>query len=336
MTQSDFVGDFRVPDNFVREYLAHAADLKLSESSTDTYESHLRGYVVFLHDNELSVLDAGLTDVIEFVEECVQRGNRQSTIENKVTTVSELYKYIRLRTEAGDELSLEPLRLNEIDVSRYRTPEPIVREALSREELRRLFDAFDSYRNRLMAVVAVETGLRNSDLRELRLLDLDVDGLMIHVPDPKGSKPYDVPISEQLAAELEWWIRSHRGGYANAGESPYVFPSQHGLKLETNGSLNQIIRDAADQAGLQEVVGESQIPNEQRSRMDIKTGTRQWHRVTPHTLRHSFITLLADAGVEVSYRQLVANHASAETTRGYTHTSDDQFGKIRERFVPPR
>ncbi|RQG92832.1 site-specific integrase [Natrarchaeobius halalkaliphilus] len=336
MNQPSMTDSFRVPDDYAREYLAHAADLKLSTSSTDTYESHLRGYVVFLHDGEISVLDAAFTDVIEFVEECVRRGNRQSTIEGKVATISELYKYIRLRTEVGDELSLEPLRLDDIDVSRYRTPEPIEREALSREELRRLFDAFDSYRNRLMAVVAVETGLRNSDLRELRIADLDFDNLEIHVLNPKGSDPYDVPMSEELSYELDFWLRHHRAGYASADKSPYVFPSQCGLKLETNGSLNQIIRDAADRAGLQEVIGESRISKKQGTATEPEDETRQWHRVTPHTLRHSFITLLADAGVDLSYRQLVANHASAETTRGYTHTADDRFGEIREIFVSPR
>jgi integrase/recombinase XerD len=334
LIEQDAADAFRVPDEYARKYLAHANKLILSDSSTETYESQLSGFVVFLHDNELSVLDAAFKDVIEFVEECVRRGNRQSTIECKVATISELYKYIRLRTEAGDEISLEPLRLDDIDVSRYRTPEPIEREALSWEELRRLFDAFDSYRNRLMAVVAVETGLRNSDLRELRVVDLDFDSLEIHVPDPKGSKPYDVPISEELAYELEFWLRHHRGGYANADESPYVFPSHCGLKLETNGSLTRIVRDAADRAGLQEVVGESQIPDDQRNKLGFRSEVRQWHRVTPHTLRHSFITLLADAGVDLSYRQVVANHASAETTRGYTHTNDDRFGEIRKKFTP--
>jgi integrase/recombinase XerD len=220
-------------------------------------------------------------------------------------------------------------------VSRYRTPEPIEREALSREELRRLFDAFDSYRNRLIAVVAVETGLRNSDLRNLRIQDLDFDNLEIHVHDPKGSRPYDIPISATLGFELNHWMRHHRSGYASAEESPYVFPSQHGSKLKTNGSLTQIIREAASKAGLQEIIGESRIPKQQREELGLASESRQWHRVTPHTLRHSFITLLAEDDVTLSYRQLVANHDRAETTRNYTHTGD-QFEEIRRNSTFPR
>jgi len=331
MTPNQETSHIDVPDGYATEYLQHELGLKLSLGSKDTYESRLRGYVLFLHDNEISVIDATFNNVLEFVEECVREGNRQSTIEGKVSVVREMYKYIRLRTEVGDDLSLEPLRLNEIEVSRYRTPEPIKREALSREELRRLFDAFDSYRNRLIAVVAVETGLRNSDLRELQIADIDFDNLEIHIPDPKGSIPYDVPVSENLAYELEFWLRHHRGGYASSDESPFLFPSQHGVKLETNSSLNRVICDAADRAGLQKVIGESQVTKKGEG-----VDTRQWNRVTPHTLRHSFITLLADAGVDISYRQLVANHRSQDTIKNYTHCNSDRFSPIREKFRPPR
>lgn len=336
MTNSYTRRNFQTPDKYANEYLQHASGLKLSPNSTATYRSHLRCYVMFLHDRGISVLDATFTDVLEFVEECVRRGNRQSTIEGKLATVSELYKYIRLRTEVGDKLALEPLRLDDIDVCRYQTPHPIKREALSREELRRLFDAFDSYRNRLMAIVAVDTGLRNSDLRALRIEDLNFERLEIHVPDPKGSKPYDVPMNEGLAYELEFWLRHHRVGYANADESPYVFPSQRSAKLESNGSFNRIVREAAEKAGLQEVVAESRVVRAEDSVVALEGKMRQWYRVTPHTLRHSFITLLADSGVDISYRQLVANHASAQTTRRYTHTVEDPFSTIRDKFSPPR
>lgn len=336
MSTTNKTTETRVPDKYAREYLEHAGELRLSPNTVRTYDSHLTEYVVYLHDGNLSVLDAEFTDILDFVESCVRRGNRQSTIEVKVSTVRELYCYLRLRTERGNDLRLDPLQFRELDVSRYKTPETIKREALSREEIRRLFDAFDSYRNRLIAVVAVETGLRNSDLRELQIKNIDLEGLEIHVPEPKGSKPYDVPISTDLAFELDFWLRHHRRGYSYANKSEFVFPSQSGEMLESNGSLNRIVRDAAERAGIQDVIGESRIPEAQQAALDTDSEVRKWHRVTPHTLRHSFITLLNQAGVELPYRQLVANHSSAETTQKYTHAKDNAFHMIRSRFNPPR
>jgi len=77
------------------------------------------------------------------------QGNRQPTIEGKLTTIKELYRFIRLRTEYGDQLALDPIELDSITPDKYNTPAKIEREALTREEVRRLFDAMDNYRNRL-------------------------------------------------------------------------------------------------------------------------------------------------------------------------------------------
>lgn len=194
----------------------------------------------------------------------------------------------------------------------------------------------DSYRNRLLAVTATETGLRNSDLRELLISDVDFEGLTIHVRNPKNARPYDVPISEDLGFELEWWLDGRRGAFTTASESPYLFPGQHSEKLETNGSLNRIIKTAAERAGLQKVIGVSRIENKLESATESLGAELQWHRVTPHTLRHTYLTLLKDARVPLPYRQLVANHRNPDTTRGYTHGENEAFQTIRDRFDPPR
>lgn len=326
--------EYRVPDKHAQEYLARNEGITLSSSTVVSYDSQLTEYVSFLHERGASVLTAEFTDVLDYVEACVRQGNREGTISGKISTVGELYRYIRLRTDAGDELSLDPLRFREINLKRYNTPEAVEREALSREEIRRLFDAFNSYRNRLMAIVGVETGIRNSDLRNLRIEDVHED--TIHVHDPKNSKPYDVPISEELVFELDFWLQHHRKGFAASTDSEYVFPSQHGEKLETNASLNSIVKQAAERAGIQATIGRSRLTTGQKDAWETEKEYREWHRVTVHTLRHSYLTLLKEAGVSLPYRQLVANHTSANTTRGYTHGNDEVFDSVRNRFNPPR
>ncbi|NHX37276.1 MULTISPECIES: tyrosine-type recombinase/integrase [Halolamina] len=323
---------YRVADEYAREYLSRNEGVTLASSSVETYDGHLTEYVSFLDQRDRTVVNAEFQDVLDYLDWCVRRGNRKSTLSSKLATIGELYRYIRLRTDVGDELGLDPIRFQEIDLNQFNTPPPIERDALSRDEIRRLFDAFDSFRNRLMAIVGVETGLRNSDIRNLRLEDIDEN--TIHVRNPKNSKPYDVPISNELAFEIQHWNRHHRPGYSAAAESPYLFPSQCGERLEANGSLNSIIRTAAERAGIQEVIGESQVRKQEGDGKEVEC--REWHRVTVHTLRHSFVTLLKDAGVNLNYRMLVANHADSDTTRGYTHGENEAFSLIRSRFDPPR
>ncbi|KAB1192425.1 tyrosine-type recombinase/integrase [Haloferax sp. MBLA0076] len=328
--------ELRVPDELAQEYLRKNSTLSLSPQTVKTYDSHLTQYATFLHAQDKSILTAEFIDLIEFIEECVLRGNRETTISGKVSTVSELYRYIRLRTDVGDELLFDPLRISEIDLSRYNTPELIKRDALTREEIRKLFSAFNSYRNRLIVVVGIETGLRNSDLREIKIDDVNTERCELHVPTPKYSKPYDVPISDELEFEIGFWLRHHRPAYCAANESEYLFPSQSGHKLEHNSSLNKIVRDAADRAGVQRVIAQSKLTPSQQDVLGTEKQYREWHRVTPHTLRHSFITLLNEAGVSLEYRQLLANHSTYRTTQGYTHSRDNIFESIRDQFDPPR
>ncbi len=325
---------YRVPSHYVREYLARNDGLTLEESTVATYDSILTEFVSFLHERDVTILSAKFDDVLEYMETCVRRGNRQSTISGKLSVIGEMYRYIRLESDVGDELELDPIRLRKIDLSQYNTPANVQREALTREEIRRLFDSFDSYRNRLMAIVGVETGMRNSDIRNLRINDIR-DGTL-YVRDPKNSKPYDVPISDDLKFELKYWIDRHRTGYSSAEDSEYVFPSQHGEKLKTNASLNEIIKEAAERAGIQETIGTVQISGEQRNALNTDKQVRDLHRVTAHTLRHSFITLLSEAGVELGVRQLVANHSNPQTTLGYDHSTGGVSEYIRSRYDPPR
>lgn len=331
--RTEYGEQYRVPSRYACEYLARNDGLTLKESTVETYDSILTEFVSFLHQRDITILSAKFDDVQSYIETCVRRGNRQSTISGKLSVVGELYRYLRLETDVADKLELDPIRLRKIDLSQYNTPEKVEREALSREEIRRLFDAFDSYRNRLMAVVGVETGMRNSDIRNLQIDDIREK--TIYVRDPKNSKPYEVPISDDLKFELKSWLDNHRTGYSSAEDSKFVFPSQQGKKLRTNASLNEIIKEAAEQAGLQETIGTVQIAERQRKALNTEKRVRELHRVTVHTLRHSYITLLSEAGVELRIRQLVANHSNPRTTLGYDHSSNESE-PIRGQYDPPR
>lgn len=328
--------DFTVSDPFVCAYLEARSGRKLTETSVSTYENHLGQFVAFLESREVNILDAEFSDIIAYVENCVDIGNRQSTLNGKLTAIRELYVYIRLRTDAAEVLTIDPIEFDQIEISEYNTPPPIDREPLNRQELRKLFDAMNSYRNRLIVIVAAETGLRNSDLRNIRVTDVDFDACEIHVRDPKNAVPYDVPISRELRTELEIWCDQYRAGYGKGGNGEFLFPAHHGERLKTNSALNDIVTSAAERAGVQETIATSEVPPGQRDQYDGKIEERQWNRVTVHTLRHTCFTLMEEAGVPLPYRQLVANHRNPRTTQKYSHGRNQEFSSIRDRFDVPR
>lgn len=326
---------YRVPNEYAQEYLSRNEGVTLESTTVETYDSNLTQYVEWLAQHDRCVLNAEFEMVRRFIEACVRNGNRRSTLASKLIAIAELYRYIRLRTDAGDDLTIDPLEFRELDLEQYNTPPPIEREALSREEIRRLFDAVESYRNRLMLIVGIETGARNSDIRGLHVDDVSSEEKRLHFRDPKGSRSYDVPISKELAFELEFWCTHHRGAYASAQDTDYLFVSQQGGQLETNGSLNRIVKRAAEDAGIQAIIGHTTLTDANRERLNTDKERLEWKRVTTHTLRHSYITLLKDSGVGIQYRQLVANHTDPSTTRGYTHGRDGDLDTIRSKYDPP-
>lgn len=327
--------DYRVPNEYAQEYLSRNEGVTLESTSVKTYDSILNQYVEWLNQHGETILNAEFEMVRRFIEACVRKGNRRSTLESKLVAIAELYRFIRLRTDAGEELTIDPLDFRDFDLDQYNTPEPIERVALSREEIRRLFDSVGSYRNRLMLVVAIETGARNSDIRGLYAEDVSSDEELIHFRDPKGSRSYDVPISRDLTFELNYWFNNQRRAYTTGQDEGYLFPSQQGGKLETNSSLNRIVTEAAEKAGIQETIASTTLNDADKERMNTDKERLEWNRVTAHTLRHSYITLLKDSGVGIRYRQLVANHIDPNTTRGYTHGRKQDLETIRSKYDPP-
>jgi len=337
-TSFDFATDpseFDVASKWVRRYLAYRTTPTfrhetLSESSVAIYESRLREWVNFVQDQELTVLSVEFDNFIEFLRYNIHLGRRTNTIIGRVSVTKMLYKHIEVR-EKGVEANISPLELDEIKKSAIdeHTPKELEQDALSKEELSSLFDCLDSTRNRLMAIVAVETGFRNSDIRGIRLIDVDLNEPEISAHDPKYGNPYTVPISEELALELDIWQKRGRPSLLGRTDSKFLFPSQEGGRLETGTSLGIIIKTAAERAGIQDILGYTEYDAEYLKNNQIK---RTWYEVIPHTLRHTFITLLEQEGVSLEYRRLLANHQSVETTRRYSHGKKKILSEVQGRI----
>ena len=160
-------------------------------------------------------------------------------------------------------------------------------------------------------------------------MDLDLDEPEIVAHNPKYGRPYTVPISEDLALELDIWRRNGREALLGGRDSDYLFPSRRGKMIETNNNLGKIIRNAAESAGIQKVIGKTHYETKYMETDFVK---RTWHEVIPHALRHTFITLLEKQNVPIEYRQLLANHKSSETTQNYSHGKKDVLEKVQNRI----
>jgi site-specific recombinase XerD len=153
-------------------------------------------------------------------------------------------------------------------------------------------DTWTGRRDHAFIMVAVQTGLRLSEMTALRFGDVNL-GRGAHVRClGKGRKERCTPLAQFTVAVLKTWLEEPR-----RGTDGYVFPSARGGRLSA---------DAAQHALAKHVnVAQRTCPS------------LQGKRVTPHVLRHTAAMELLQAGVDRSVIALWLGHESVDTTQVY-------------------
>ncbi len=165
---------------------------------------------------------------------------------------------------------------------------------LSREEVARLIGASNNLYQYTLLMILYATGMRRSELCQLKVSDIDSPRMILHVRQGKGRRDRDLPLRPKLLETLRdyWrWMRPET----------YLFPggryhSQTDRPISPKAVYN-VVRDAAARAGI----------------------TKQ---VSPHTLRHSRATHLVEAGADLATIQRLLGHADLKHTTVYLHLSD--------------
>jgi integrase/recombinase XerD len=168
---------------------------------------------------------------------------------------------------------------------------------LSKEEMRRLMNALENKKSKLMVSLMYAAGMRVSELVSLKVRDLDFDEKTGHIRQAKGKKDRIFNIPEQLFNKLKKHAEMQK-----ESKSEYLFPGQRGQMSPRN--LQKIVSKAAKKA-------------------EIKKD------VHCHTLRHSFATHLLENGVDIRKIQELLGHADLSTTQIYTHISTEELKKIK-------
>lgn len=170
-------------------------------------------------------------------------------------------------------------------------------------------------RDRAVLLLAVQTGLRVSEIIGLDCEDLAVDHSAPYVRcHGKGRKDRLVPLRKQATSVLRTWLRERRGR-----PSDPLFPNARGGRLSRDGVEHLLAKHVA--------TASSRCPS-------LRT-----KRVSPHVLRHSAAMDLLQHGVDRSVIALWLGHESIETTEVYIHADmrikEEALAKILPLEVPP-
>lgn len=170
---------------------------------------------------------------------------------------------------------------------------PIV---LSRSEISQIIEAIRNRKHRVMVALAYGSGLRVSEVVNLRAGDVDLDELTLHIKQAKGSKDRISILPEKLREQL---------GELMIGKDSeeYVFESERGGCLTTR-TAQIVFAKTLKSVGIKK-------------------------NATFHSLRHSFATHLLENGVDIRHVQKLLGHANIRTTQLYTKVTNPQLKNIR-------
>lgn len=221
------------------------------------------------------------------------RGNAPRTRNNRLAALHSFFRYVSIDEPA---LALHCQRVLAIPSKRHeRRPVAFLTQAesLALVAAPRL-DTWIGRRDRALLLLAVQTGLRNSELTSLRRHDVEF-GIGAHVRCiGKGRKLRCTPLRPDVATVLkEWLSRQH------ARPDDLVFPSSNGGRLSADALQRLVTKHVAT------------------ARQSCPSLIAK--KVTPHTLRHSAAMALLHCGVDLSVIALWLGHESTETTQVYLH-----------------
>lgn len=260
-------------------------ELKLRGSSQRTIDSYLfflKPYLMLAKDPMLADID----EVKGYLASLIERYSNKSRA-LACSALRFFYKRVIDR----------PHLVVKIETPKKEKHLPVV---LSSEEVSKLIDATETKKSKLMIKMLYGSGLRVSELVNLKPENLNFHEMVGIVRKGKGSKDRVFKLSPGLGEELKRYIEECKEKNDNC-QFKHLFSDEHPL---TPRNIQKIIQRTAKKAGIEK-------------------------KVTPHTLRHSFATHLLDAGENILMIQQLLGHENLETTRIYTHISQEQIKKVR-------
>jgi len=264
-------------------YLKKTQDeLRLRNYSPKTIKSYLSCIVDFLKakKDNFEVFDHDF--IRQFLLAKKDKGMSSQTINQSLQAINFFYrdvlkKYIK------------------IDLKFAKTPSklPIV---LSRDEIEQIINVIENQKHKLLVSLSYASGLRVSEAVNLKIKDLNLEELTIHIKNAKGAKDRLTIFPEKLKTEIYKLV-------ASKNFDDYVFISERGGKL-TERTAQKIFENALKKTKIQK-------------------------EATFHSLRHSFATHLLENGVDIRYIQELLGHQNIKTTQLYTKVTNPNLKNIK-------
>ena len=271
----------------------------LSQNTVESYKKDIDSFLSWSYEldnlNFINFQEAEINNYISFLFESKLKS---SSVNRKISSLKALYLYL-----------IKKNIINNSPVSEIVAPkqEKYLPISMSEDEVDKLLASPDlsieiEVRDKAMIEMLYATGMRISELLNLKIIDMDINRCVVKVLG-KGSKERLIPFGESALEALNSYFSVRKNS-----TSKEVFLSNRGSKLSRVAFWKRI--------------------KIYLSRANLKES------ISPHTLRHAFATHLLNRGADLRSVQLLLGHSDLSTTQIYTHIAKQRLGEVLKKHHP--
>lgn len=277
---------------YLEEFLEYLHTIRnYSDSTIDSYEMDLREYLSYV--NKINVTKQDILKYLRYLDDIKLS---KSTINRRLSALKSFYKYLISKTV----IKSNPFN----NISSLKTEKKLP-NYLKYNELETLFKSISTdsnlgIRNRFMMELLYDTGVRVTELINIKLEDLDLKNHSIRIMG-KGRKERIVYYGEYGEYYLKMYLEIR----------PLLLKKQTHDYLLVNHLGNKLTR-----GGISDIIDKCIL----KSSLDNK--------ISPHSLRHTFATHMLDNGSDLKTVQELLGHSSISTTGIYTHVSNERLRSV--------
>ena len=286
-------------DSNLRSFLNYLlVDKGLSNNTVKAYEADISSLFQWLDTEDLKYNNLQEDHINQYISFLFQRKMRSSSVNRKISSIKSFYIFLVKRNFVKNS------PLNDLVTPKQ---EKYLPESMSEAEVDKLLNSPDvankiENRDKAMIEMLYATGMRISELVNLKITDVDMKRCVVKVFG-KGSKERLVPFGETALDSLKSYLNNRE-----QSSSKEIFLSNRGKKM-TRVAFWQRVKVYLIRENLK-------------------------NSISPHTLRHAFATHLINRGADLRSVQLLLGHSDLSTTQIYTHIAKQRLSDVLKKHHP--
>lgn len=299
----------KTSDDLIAEFEAWLAGRDISQYTRKDYPKYVRSLCKFFSGDLLTVDEEILDGYVAYLR---RRGVTQNSIKRYFTGLSNFFKFLVKRKYITTNPAI-PVQQDYLKSYKSHDTSQL-RQVITVDDAKKLVASILDPRERSIIALLLKTGIRNHELVELDVNDVDLPNLTVYLHPTAKRSNLEVYIDEETAHTLKRWLKQREK--ENIHNLPSFFLDRYGSRLTVRSS-SRIVRKHAMSVGLHKQ--SSDLPRD---------------RLSPHNFRYYFTTRMLDAGMRPLFVQYLRGDAGNKSMDLYTRINKAEVKDEYLRTVP--